>query len=381
MFLSERERTETILACRFCPMCAAGDRLAGIVGRESYAPRGRAAVLFALDRGLLQPDSTIGDIMYTTLNDGLIRDWCVGNYDHEELVLDARAQLFSKGLAPERIVQHLRVVRTRQGSVAPARAVLSEHGVEVATAADTLLLAGCPGHGDAPDLATLIQMGRLFKAAGVPFAMLEAALSCGWDFYQAGDLDGARECSMLLADAVRASGAKTVVTLDADCLRMLTTRTSRLGGDLEGVRAVHATSVLDDWLARGRLAVRAKIAGPVTYHDPCALARYCDDIETPRRLLARIVEGPVVEMETHGRRANCCGAGGLLPLHRPDLAAAVGRRRVDEARRTGATILATACTGCDAMLRHADDGAVPAPRVTSIVALVARAAGVEVSSA
>ena len=55
---------------------------------------GRGAILFAIDQGLLDWDETISDIMYTTQNDGLIQEWCVGNYDHEELVLDARAKIF-----------------------------------------------------------------------------------------------------------------------------------------------------------------------------------------------------------------------------------------------------------------------------------------------
>ena len=44
--------------------------------------------------------------MYTTLNDGLLQEWCVGNYDHEELMIDTRAKIFEKGLAPEEIAAY-----------------------------------------------------------------------------------------------------------------------------------------------------------------------------------------------------------------------------------------------------------------------------------
>ncbi len=83
MFLSKEERAETIKACRFCPMCHIADRTAQLVRRESYTPRGRAAILAAIEAGFLEWDETVADIMYTTLNDGLIQEWCVGNYDYE----------------------------------------------------------------------------------------------------------------------------------------------------------------------------------------------------------------------------------------------------------------------------------------------------------
>ena len=99
MFLNKEERKETILACRHCMMCHVADRVASLVRRESYTPRGRGAILFALDQGLLKLDKAVADIMYTTLNDGLLLEWCVGNYDQEELIIDARAKLFEQGLA------------------------------------------------------------------------------------------------------------------------------------------------------------------------------------------------------------------------------------------------------------------------------------------
>ena len=42
MFLSEKEREETIWACRFCMMCHCADRVGQVVRRESYTPREEA---------------------------------------------------------------------------------------------------------------------------------------------------------------------------------------------------------------------------------------------------------------------------------------------------------------------------------------------------
>jgi Fe-S oxidoreductase len=377
MFLNDRERAETIRACRFCPMCYAGDRLAGVVARESYAPRGRAAILFAMERGLLPADATVADIMYTTLNDGLLRQWCVGNFDHEELVLDARAKLFAGGLAPAGVVRHLETARAALGGESDAAAMLGEAGARVEARAEVLLLTGCLGHGEANAArAEAIRFARLLNMARVPFSVLPVRTSCGWPFYQGGDLDGARRCSVELADAIRKSGASTVVTLDADCLRMLQTRIRRFGGDLGAARAVHVTALLAGWLEEGRLRARKAVAARVTYQDPCSLARYCDELESPRRVLGHVVEGPLLEMEKHGKWSNCCGGGGLLGVHRPDLAAAVAARRLEDAAATGAEILVTACAGCTGVLGQAQGAGAGGPRVVSLSTLVAEAVGV-----
>ena len=279
MFLTSEERLETIKACRFCPMCYAADRTASLMRRESYSPRGRSAILSALDQGMIPIDETVADIFYTTLNDGLLAQWCVGNYDHEELVIDTRARIFQQGLAPQPVKEFVEQFSSRESMHAGPGSVLAEAGVSVEKKADILLFSGCATLKTAP--SSIIATGRLFNQADVSFQVLDDEPCCGWPLYQLGDFEGARAFSARVQAAVRASGAKRVVAIDADCYRMLSTRTARFGGDLGGVSVAHAVSELADLLQKGALKVRKALSGPITYHDPCALARYCEDNESP----------------------------------------------------------------------------------------------------
>jgi Fe-S oxidoreductase len=374
MFLTDIERAETVRACRFCPMCYVADRVAGLVGRESYAPRGRAAILYALEHGLIQWDEAVADIMFTTLNDGLLREWCVGNYDHEEMVIQARAHLFELGLAPEGVRSYLKDLREGRELRKEPVEILAAAGVQIEPSSEVLLFSGCCARG--PNGATLAAMGRLFNRAGIGFMVLESEPCCGWPFYQLGDWAGAREFSVRVAKALRESRARTVVVLDADCYRMLLTRTVRFGGDLTGVRIVHGTSLLEEWIESGRIEIRERIQGPVTYQDPCALARYCEGPDAPRKVLRAVVEGEFREMEVHGKLAHCCGAGGMLGVHRADLADSVALMRLEEALATGARTLVTACTRCDATFARVAAGE-PKGRISirNVVDLLAEAAG------
>ena len=118
---------------------------------------------------------------------------------------------------------------------------------------------------------------------------------------------------------------------------------------------VHALKLLSDWMEEGKIRIEKRPPAMVTYHDPCALARYCEDLGSPRKILSALFEGGIREIATHKRMANCCGEGGMLPVYRPDLSKRVFRLRLEEAQETGATLLATGCPRCqDAFTRAID---------------------------
>ena len=374
MFLSEQERAETIGACRFCPMCHIADRTAQLVRRESYTPRGRGAILAAIELGILEWDETVADIMYTTLNDGLIQAWCVGNYDHEELILDARAKIFQQGLAPEAVAKYVEGLRASKGRGSNPEELLSKEGVKTDQKADILLFCGCETRES--NTATVVATGKLFNQTETKFQVLSAEPCCGWPLYQLGDLEGAKAFSIRIAEEIRASGASKVAVLDADCYRMLSTRNARFGGDLKGIKIIPVMDLLAEWIESGRIEITKTISDPVTYHDPCVLARYCEDMDAPRKILASILDGELKEMDTNRKLANCCGAGGMLAVHRPDLSDEVALLRLEEARTTGASILVTGCPRCDGHFARAmDSKGKDGLRLTNLVKLVAFAAG------
>ena len=373
MFLSEAERSETLWACRFCMMCHVADRVAAVLRRESYTPRGRASVLWALEKGMLAWNAEAADLVYTAVNDGLLERWCVGNYPYEELIVDARARFFQKGAVPEEILRRVEAIHAgRETGPAPTE-ILRAAGVTAQAGSPTMIFAGCHARRRSPQ--SLIHLGKLFNAVGLPFQVLEDEPCCGWPLYQLGDFEGAGAFSRRIADRFRRAGAREVIVIDADCLRMFTTRTVRFGGEVTGIAFRHAVEVLAEWLRSGRLAVRRPIPGPVTYHDPCALARSRVTIEPPRFILQSLVAGEIREMEESGPASPCCGAGGMLAEYKPEVAKELAAWRLREAAETGARLLATACTRCDDMFRSAceSDSSMPVLEVANLIDLVAPA--------
>ena len=375
MFLSEKERAETIWACRFCMMCHCADRVGQVVRRESYTPRGRGAIIFALDEGFLDYDEGVADIMYTTLNDRMLQHWCVGNYDHEELVIDARARIFEKGLAPEGVIAYSKNMRTNPVQGGDPAKILTDAGVTMDSDSDTLLFCGSAARGS--QQATLIAAGKLFNQAGQSFKVLADEPSSGWALYQLGDFEGAKEISALLAEKIRQSKVSTVVALDADSYRMLMGRTTRFGGDIKGIKILHVNAVMAGWLKDKEISVAQKIPDVATYHDPCVLARFFEDIDSPRYILSQILAEELKEMATNKKLANCCGAGGMLAVHRPDVSEDVAGMRIDEAIESGAARLISGCPRCDETFKNAMAArGIKDIQVVNLVELVAQAAGI-----
>lgn len=92
---------------------------------------------------------------------------------------------------------------------------------------------------------------------------------------------------------------------------------------------------------------RGRIAGKVTYHDPCHLVRGQGVAAQPRQLLGMIDGLELVEME----EANwCCGsAGSQLIAHYSD-SLAILERKIDNIATTDADYVSSGCPGCQMQL-------------------------------
>jgi Fe-S oxidoreductase len=110
------------------------------------------------------------------------------------------------------------------------------------------------------------------------------------------------------------------------------------------IKVTHIIQILVEMLEKHRIAVK-KILGKVTYHDPCHLGRLEGIIEEPREILRQISD--FREMPDSGYESNCCGAGGGVRAAFPELSQEIGKKRVEEAKATGAEILVTSCPFCE----------------------------------
>ena len=106
---------------------------------------------------------------------------------------------------------------------------------------------------------------------------------------------------------------------------------------------------------RGRLKLNPDaITEPVTYHDPCNLARTGWIVDQPRELLKAFCKN-YVEMTPNGRDNICCGGGGgtvSIDEMQPYRMLVGGKAKAEQIRATGAKYCVAPCANCKKQLRE-----------------------------
>ena len=130
--------------------------------------------------------------------------------------------------------------------------------------------------------------------------------------------------------------------------------------------------LIDRYIRQGRIRVeKDKYEGPITYHDPCNIARRGGVIEAPRNVMHALTSD-FVEMQPNRARNFCCGGGGGLASTGDygKLRITSGKIKAEQIRQTGAKIVATNCFNCMTQIRDLDKAYELGIEVKSVVELV-----------
>jgi heterodisulfide reductase subunit D len=242
----------------------------------------------------------------------------------------------------------------------------------VAEKSDTLLYVGCaPFHDafftplDVHNLDAARGALRILNHLGIEPMVLSDERCCGHDFYWGGDWRTFRTLAELNRERVLASGAKRIVFTCPECLHTFRTLYAEAGvsipATLVGITELLAANA-------SRLGLEAQ-AGRVTFQDPCRLARYEHDVESPRAVLKAVPGLELSEMAHSGAHATCCAGGWSSCDARTKL---IQMNRLAEARATGAETLVTACPKCEihlkCALQHEPDYSLKIRDLTALVA-------------
>ncbi len=118
------------------------------------------------------------------------------------------------------------------------------------------------------------------------------------------------------------------------------------------------TEVHARYLKEGRIKLdKDRNNAPITYHDPCQIARNAGVMDEPRYILSHLVQD-YRELSPDPQYNWCCGGGGGLVAmgdESLDFRMKSSRVKVDQIKETGADILVTACENCHTQLSNLND--------------------------
>jgi Fe-S oxidoreductase len=275
--------------------------------------------------------------------------------EHVDAIVGMRRNLnLTRGDAPGKAAETLANLRETetQGGFSRAARYNWAVGLDVRTAepgipVDVLLVAG-EGAFDMRYQRTLRALVKSLQAAKVDFAVLgERERDTGDTARRLGDEATFQHLTRLNIETLSALTFRRILTPDPHVLHSLKNEYAAFGARYD---VVHHTTFLAELIGDGRLTPgRSAETRALTYHDPCYLGRYNGEVDAPRALLTAL-GFDVREMQRSGLRARCCGGGGGAPLTDIPGKKRIPDIRMDDARETGAGIVAVACPQCTAML-------------------------------
>jgi Fe-S oxidoreductase len=220
--------------------------------------------------------------------------------------------------------------------------------------ANTLFWVGCTGALVERNVKATLSMTRVLKAAGVDFAVLgDAETCCGDPARRAGYDFQFQIMAEQNIEIFKSYNIKEIVTSCPHCYNTIKNEYPRYGGEF---KVVHYTELIADLIRQGKLKLTNDLNSKLTYHDPCYLGRYNNVYQEPRQILQAIPKTKLEEMERSRDTGFCCGGGGgLMWIEEQPGTTKINQVRLEDALKTGAETVVTACPYCLQMFEDSID--------------------------
>lgn len=194
------------------------------------------------------------------------------------------------------------------------------------------------------NLATI----RVLAANGCEVISPPGQKCCGALHAHNGYMDDARERARQTIEVFERAGVEAIVVNSAGCGSTMKEYGHLLEGDPQWAARAAAmagkvrdvSEFLDDL---GLVQPLNAVPETVAYHDACHLAHAQRITTPPRRLLARV---PQLKLVNLNESDMCCGSAGIYNFLEPDMALRLQERKVDNILETGATAVVTGNPGC-----------------------------------
>ena len=363
---------DELASCVACGLCLPHCPTFVITGRDTESPRGRIALMRAVqDEGAPVTHEVLRS-METCVQCLGCETACPSGVPFGHLMEGTRAALAAEGrITPWwqrlglRLLRHRRLLLAGSSLLAiagrlrllpmrrlglPARLPL-RRGRHRASGADVWLFTGCVM--DAWQRDTHLAVQRVLEAAGVGVSPTAgAAPCCGALHTHAGlEADATAIAGQVIAGL---SGDDRPVLVDSAGCGAAMKHYGRLVGTPEAEAFGARVFDVHEWLAdRLDMLLDGPPAEPlaltVAMQDPCHLRHAQRSHESVPVVLRPFVR-ELVMLDDDGL---CCGAGGAYSMLEPELATAIRARKTAAVERSGASVVASANPGCSLHLAAA----------------------------
>lgn len=313
--------------CIRCAYCFEGCPIFNDLGWESDGARGKVVLSYGLLTGELEPSKNIAEKIFqcTYCKDCIER--CSASVSIPDILTAARADLVNAGFEYESHKSLLYKIK-KTGNI---------FGKEIEPPiqdGETPVLLGCRFLERTEDAIKYLE---ILKRLGIKPKVVEETC-CGMPFAVLGYKD----------DLAIHKGEFSKLFSHKEFICLCTTCSFFIKKAYPNLKPKYVIETIAEKLPQ---YTPKKLGLKVTYHDPCNVARGMDMVDEPREILKQIgVE--LIEMETNGKQAECCGGGGGVLVTDKSLAERLANKRMNQALDTGVDTLVTLCPTCEINIRN-----------------------------
>ena len=288
--------------------------------------------------------------MWSCITCEMCNDMCPYKVDYSGFILGLRAEASKIGNIP--LLSQAGAVHTMQRLMARGlkqkRLSWLTPDLRVRESGDVFYFTGCANHlgilfsDRAEELRrTSASIVRALNSAGVEPVVSNEEVCCGHDLNWIGDEDSFLKLMDRNVEAIKRSGAKTVIFSCPECMRTFEVDYQDFLGDLS-FELKHISEYLLELADAGKIKF-SQDGGKVTYQDSCRLGRHLGIYDPPRDLIEELgLE--LAEMPNNREKAGCCGVNAFGNCG--EVSKKLQLDRLVEAAGTGAEAMLTFCPKC-----------------------------------
>ncbi|MDD5367916.1 MAG: FAD-binding and (Fe-S)-binding domain-containing protein [Anaerolineaceae bacterium] len=314
---------------------------------ESYMGRGRMATARAILEGELDYDEKVAERIFSCTLCGSCGDHCLKQIDTRKIYQYMRDDMATRGLTPPGLKKAAEETYRLHNPYAKEdgdRFKWLKDKTHLDRQAKTAVFVGCtPSYIKRSTAGEAIE---LLEKLGVDFTIASSEWCCAHPLMSAGEHDKAVEFMRHNIETYQTLGVEQMVFLCPGCQMTFSNELPEVLGEALPFRSISLVEWVAGEIEAGRIEMRGMPGASLTYHDPCTLGRQLGVYDAPRTILKSIPGAHYTEMPRNKVDSFCCGAGAFVRYDFPELTDSAGLQRWNEARRTGASLLITACTSC-----------------------------------